>query len=679
MTRFARAASFAATLVFANAPTSARADPLYGPNWVSGTCNSAAVANLPDNHGWVETTIEGCCERYYGHDSAYNDCVTDGGGTIAATNKWYVDWSSSDGICSKSCEVSSGTPCGGHSSPYTTKTQYDTAAACCAGEYTNSNQPQCEALSNRQTYTGSNKFYVDSTEHLCIQDCTGPAPCGGVVTHNGATFYDSIAECCTKGLPWTNAERCTAQSDPSVGATNKWFPSGQVCKKDCTGTGPECESATTWTPNFYDTPAACCAAQLSYLDEDYCESRSDLTAGTGVTNKWYVNWSNHACSQDCDTAGNAACKKLSSNAILHDTPAACCKAHVTYVDSALCKTASETGVKSDDDAAATSSGKWFADYSSAKRCVRDCPKDAADATCGGAINTGTPYDTPVACCAAKFGWYQKDLCKVLSESGGEGHTDLFYPNQGEGLCHKDCAGTAGACNGRPSDYSQEMYATAEACCTARLGWINKDSCKSKSENGADAPLVGTNKWFVNWQTNMCDQDCPTANGGACRGVSDGASVVMHATAKACCSSHFSSHDGDFCASRSSGAAHSGKFYPKQGEGKCYQDCAGTTAPCNGSPKELSVRMYDTIEACCTGSVGWANKAKCAGASDSDLATDEWYANWQLNMCVKNCPTSSGDGACGGIAESWNQKYANANACCNQSAFAWQKKSDCIKS
>lgn len=696
MTRSALATALAALL-----PTLIRADPFFYPNWSSNKCSSETNANLPTGHGWTETTIEGCCARYFGHDTAYNACIVGTGGTLEPNNKWYIDWSVFPNVCSKGCEVIADIPlskvCGGIPSPYTTKKMYDTAEKCCAGELASNNQGQCAWLSNKETgtYPGSKKFYEGSSERLCVQDCVGDAPCGGVLTTNRPT-YDTIKECCAKQLPYLDKDICETQSSALGYGTEKWFPNGGVCKKDCTGyfaskpvSTDMCEKPNAWTQtaSLYDTPEACCKGSLTYLDLNYCKSRSDLNGetvpATGYTDRWYVNWDNHACSKDCTSSSDKACKKLTSNAILHPTPEACCAAHITYTDGAKCKAASIAGVKSDnkdDTTAATSTGKWFADYGTARRCVKDCPVGTGGPGCGGSIGNAVPYDDAKACCAAKFGWYQSDLCKVLSETDGTGHTNLFYPDQGEGMCHKDCVGTAGSCKGTPTDLSQEMYATAEACCAAKLSWINKDTCKTKSENGANAPNVGTNQWFVNWQTNTCDKDCKTGDGAGCRGVSDGKSVTMHPTVAACCTAHFAGINGDLCAARANGNAHTNKFYPNQGDAKCYQDCAGSTAPCKGSPTDLYVKMYDTMATCCSTSISWADAASCAGASASDLATTEWYANWELNKCVKNCPTSSGDGACGGIAEgSWNIKFASSTECCNQSAFAWKKKSECIKS
>jgi hypothetical protein len=352
------------------------------------------------------------------------------------------------------------------------------------------------------------------------------------------------------------------------------------------------------------------------------------------------------------------------------------------VDATDCETASTTGVAA-SDIDPTGTGKWYADYSTTPAlCVTDCP-ESSGTPCGGVAprNAGvTLYDDPATCCSGKFGWYQQDLCEVLSANAGNGHTQLWYADQGAGVCMQDCD-TAGAasCGGNPTDFSQPMFADATACCKAKLGWINENTCVAKSTTGANAPTVGTDKWFVNWQTNMCDKDCADGTGAGCRGIHDGTNVVMHEDPEACCAAHFSWIDKEFCASRSQGAAYSGRFYPNQGEGKCYGDCdPNQDAICKGPPTDLGVPMYADPETCCTSSVGWADKDICAGASLASLATDEYWINWTYNKCVKNCPEDSGDAACGGIAKSWNIKYASANSCCSQPAFNNVERADCVK-
>ena len=78
-------------------------------------------------------------------------------------------------------------------------------------------------------------------------------------------------------------------------------------------------------------------------------------------------------------------------------------------------------------------------------------------------------------------------------------------------CQQDCDPAAGsppnpACHGTPDDISTTLFATPEACCAAKLGWIDDDVCKDASLTGAgptatDSP--GTGEWRKNDAWSYC--------------------------------------------------------------------------------------------------------------------------------------------------------------------------------
>jgi len=697
MTKFTTASLILAAL--SSAPA-VKAQTVYKRNFGATTCYDV---DMSDNPSGYYTTRAACCEQLIpsSDDEAYENCVTGtldesgvGGEAELATdpniNKWYLDYDRSpDDLCSRICPDSSlEDGCGGHLHPNSGKATYTSAEDCCSAQLSYLNVNFCAANSMEADYQGSGGYYVDSTDHICVKDCEGAAPCGGILKGSSVTVFDSgddtanIAACCAS-LSY-DLDICTSQSTPDSVGSLKWFVEGSECKKDCRTNDDACSTISRWnTP--YDDAEECCSKGLGYLNEDYCESRSDpATHGAGQlpeTNLWYVNWQKSACAQDCSTS-NPACDLLTANAILHETAEACCAAHLGSVDADQCETSSETGVAA-ADATPTATGEFYADYSiTPALCVRDC-ESSGGVGCGGLYprNAGvTSYDDAEDCCKNKFGWYQLDLCTVLSNSAGASHTDLWYADQGDGVCHKDCDDSGNpSCGGTPTDFSQPMYDSAEECCREKLGWINEDTCTLKSSNGAGAAAVGTNQWFVNWQTNRCDKDCVDSNGAdGCRGVHEGSNVVMHDDAETCCKTHFSWINSEFCESRSNDSPHSGLFYPDQGAGVCHQDCDTSVAGCDGPPSDLGVDMYDTAEACCTGSVGWADQAVCSGASLASLSTDEYWINWEYGKCVKNCPKGEGiNAACGGIANTWNLKYSSTSSCCSQPAFNGQDDDDCV--
>lgn len=54
--------------------------------------------------------------------------------------------------------------------------------------------------------TGSNYFYVDWINELCVKDCVGPAPCGGLA-EAWDHLYERPTDCCAK-LPGILEEEC---------------------------------------------------------------------------------------------------------------------------------------------------------------------------------------------------------------------------------------------------------------------------------------------------------------------------------------------------------------------------------------------------------------------------------------------------------------------------------------
>ena len=72
-------------------------------------------------------------------------------------------------------------------------------------------------------------------------------------------------------------------------------------------------------------------------------------------------------------------------------------------------------------------------------------------------------------------------------------------------------------------------------------------------------------------------------------------------------------------------------------------------------------MIDTLDECCDRYYKY-NEAGCKGTSAS--GTEEWYVVWgNPAVCVKNCEEDTGTG-CGGVAESWDIKYASQRECCS---------------
>mmetsp|Transcript_35828 Transcript_35828/g.76501 ORF Transcript_35828/g.76501 Transcript_35828/m.76501 type:complete len:691 (+) Transcript_35828:139-2211(+) len=686
----------AVATLFLAVSSRAGADNVMYPDWSggAGTCLNSTLVPASNYlfitaNNYLEATLVSCCTRYY-PNTAYNDCITGGGGTVTGSGEYYALWTDNPPRCAADCATTAGPQCGGLLGPGQ-QASYATAEQCCASHYGSLNQEYCVEISGGGTWGGTGKFYLDSSENICVKDCDGSAPCGGVVKENWVSLYNTIEDCCSNKLSSLPQAHCVSQSTPGSTGTNLWFVShsDNICKKDCEGSGSECGNYVNG--ELDDTAASCCSDQLSWIaDQEYCKSRSDPATygvnGEPYTGKWFVDYNEAVCFKDCATSsGDPACadieggNKHGPSTPLYASESICCETKLGWLDKDSCETASVSGAAlSSSVAAATGTLKWYADYSSAKRCVMDCPKSSST-PCNGVVDTSvSKYDSVDVCCSTRFGWYQKDLCKAISEGAGTGSTGKWYVDYQNEACVQDCAEGGGvACAGNPESFSEPLYDNAKACCSAKLGYVGA-ACENKSQNGASSPTVGTDQWHPDYTGKKCVKDCATGAGTGCNGILKQTNgVKMFDTAAACCSGAFNWINKDVCEARSNGSGHSNLFYPDQSKAICMQDCTGGT-PCGGAPKDLSVPMYTDIASCCKTSIGWQNANKCAQTPESESGTEEYYISWTLKKCVKNCPTSQG-GACGGLAENWDGLFGSSSTCCSQPYFSWMPAKDCLKS
>jgi hypothetical protein len=542
-------------------------------------------------------------------------------------------------------------------------------------------KPTNAPTSSPTVYVGTDKWYMK--DQLCGKDCaTGTEDCIGIVRDNWVTLYDTVAACCAGKLSYLDPSYCAARSGTTPVGTNKFYPDSQNgrCVEDTTGTLAEN------TDKLYADAATCCSTGLGWVNSDFCESRS--TGESGFADKWYVDYDSMTCKNDCDASDPPsgvdadACKENEDRSVVYyDTATTCCAGKLAWIPSATCVTVSTTG------AAATSTGtaKYYADYASSGKCVQDCAvDDVNEPYCGGILTNVAGvqlFDTVEACCASKFGWMDGDLCE--SKTTGTA-TNKWYVNYQDNACVQDCTAAANSpCDGSPSDSSIQLFSTAAACCTAKLGWLDSTTCESVSTTGS-ASTTGTNKWYADYASSgTCKMDCVVASGSpSCGGVlSNTAGVTLYDDEDACCAAKFGWQDTSVCAARANGG-YSGKFYVSYQDNACLKDCAVATAnpECGGNPSDLSTQMFSTGAACCAAKLGWLNQATCASLSETGAAaavsgSEKWYVDWSISKCVKDCPTANG-GSCGGLAESWESaEFTSSSACCS-AKLSWKPVSDC---
>ena len=118
-----------------------------------------------------------------------------------------------------------------------------------------------------------------------------------------------------------------------------------------------------------------------------------------------------------------------------------------------------------------------------------------------------------------------------------------------------------------------------------------------------------------------------------------------------------------------------KFYADQTAGLCRQDCLTSNGmPCGGSPEDLSLTLYDSLQSCCVTKIPW--EPACVDKSNGvePQGTGKYWVNWSYGKCVRDCPSGSAPG-CGGIAQSWDGIHDSLTACCNK--ISWVPKDQCV--
>ena len=95
------------------------------------------------------------------------------------------------------------------------------------------------------------------------------------------------------------------------------------------------------------------------------------------------------------------------------------------------------------------------------------------------------------------------------------------------------------------------------------------------------------------------------NGIACGGIVVDSFTTLYDSTAACCAAEFQWMDGELCSGRSSGLL-SYKYWPDYVNSKCSNDL--------GNLSDLSVPMFDTVEACCSSKISWMAVEKCIAIS-----------------------------------------------------------------
>eukprot|EP00956_Cyclotella_meneghiniana_P035736 scaffold117683_cov46-Cyclotella_meneghiniana.AAC.6 len=100
------------------------------------------------------------------------------------------------------------------------------------------------------------------------------------------------------------------------------------------------------------------------------------------------------------------------------------------------------------------------------------------------------------------------------------NSNCWYP--GTSKCLND---------GNEPSWQHNLYTSAQQCCSSHFSW-DLNNCLGVEQQP-------TYKWYANWSMGKCVQDCKNGSGGSCGGLVPGTYVITHSSAEACCNAHMS--------------------------------------------------------------------------------------------------------------------------------------------
>lgn len=294
---------------------------------------------------------------------------------------------------------------------------------------------------------------------------------------------------------------------------------------------------------------------------------------------------------------------------VHETPAECCDAHLSYLDPAFCLDNSK--------ATSTGTGLYFSDYAGY------CVKDTDDASCASpekckrATASDKPlFDSVQSCCSTAHQSNNQELCTTRSVGT---YTNMWFASF---LCMEDCdplnSGGSLACGDVPS-MSVGLYPDVAGCCNAKLSYFEGGltECVAQSESGGTATATGSNEWYIgNNYENRCVKDCFPDDNPDCGGLIEWGDTYV--TLGECCEK-LSNVALGLCEANSDSSVGpftgTEKYYQDQTNHKCVQDCAvgGGNEACGGTIETSGTLLYETVDDCCQ-SLTWVNDDFCKSNS-----------------------------------------------------------------
>jgi len=274
------------------------------------------------------------------------------------------------------------------------------------------------------------------------------------------------------------------------------------------------------------------------------------------------------------------------------------------------------------------------------------------------------FDSLEECCDKYFGGWNKNKCMNIKGSG------LWYVSHAGGKCVTDCnEGSGATCGGLANPFSDDLFTNPRDCCKSDLPWIFLEFCEAESL--ISSCYAGTGLYYRGDAagSEVCVRDCdPSTGDTTCGGIVEDTYVVLHDSAKDCCSPEYGWIENDLCAARSDQLPLN-SYWPDMLNGKCIKD---TEMPA----EDLDVPIYNSASECCKASIHWVSVAECVATSGGNPAvaqgTGQFFVDWVTEQCVQDC---EGPSPCGGTVKSWEELYDTENACCEM--IPWIDQEECV--
>jgi hypothetical protein len=228
-------------------------------------------------------------------------------------------------------------------------------------------------------------------------------------------------------------------------------------------------------------------------------------------------------------------------------------------------------------------------------------------------------------------------------------------------------------DGNPPSYMVStglfLEASRASCCERYFGWAYA-TCAGES-------AVIPAGFHPDWSSG--ESKCSGATAGMPEYIRKNPTAWLFDTVASCCERYYS-WDKTNCVVNSGGSvasAFTNLFYVNDEKMICEQDCADGTGVSCGGPVDSWKTLYNSAQECCAQKLGWIAAATCESATTGVPATgsSQWYVDWSISKCVKDCNVSSGVN-CGGFVEgSWDTLYPTSAECCATKLF-WVASSEC---